>query len=366
MDIYFGNEHLKNFFEQVFLWNTLEEYTLALIIFVLLYIGVKIFKKVVLNKLEKASQKSWFEFDENIIEFIKSIPFYFYWTIYIYFPLKYLSLPEPVDLGIDGIFWAVVLLQFVRFALTMIRYFLSSKLLSWTEEENQENKTTFNLLVLIAKIIVWATAVLLFLTNLWFEITPLLASLWVGGVAVAFALQNILEDIFSSISIYLDKPFKIWDFISIGWDFGTVEKIWIKTTRLKTLQWEQLVISNREITNARVNNFGIMDTRRIVFHIWVVYETSLEKLKKIPQIVESIFEDEFVKQNAEFGRAHFQSFGEYSLNYEVVYNVRFADYDVYMDTQEKINLLLIEKFRNEWIEFAYPTQSIKMEKDQNS
>ncbi len=349
-------EQISEILSQVYLWNTLWDYLIAFIVFLLIYFFVKIFRSIIISRLEKFSSSTSIEFDEFIVDNIKSLPSYFFWTLYIYFPLKYLSINPIADNAINIIFLIVILLQLIRIWINFIQYFLKTAIL--TDSEDEDNLTTYNLLVLISKIVIWATAVLFFLMNLWFEITPLLASLWIWGVAVAFALQNILQDIFSSISIYLDKPFKIWDFISVAGEFGTVKKIWIKTTRIKTLQWQQLVVSNKEMTDAKINNYGIMNNRRIVLKIWVTYETELEKLKKIPEMIRNIFEKQEISDNTNLLRVHFHEFWDYSLNYEIVYNILTSDYNVYMDIQEIINFALIEEFQKEWIQFAYPTYKI--------
>ena len=192
-------------FNEVYFWNTLIEYLIALWFVIILYIFIKIFRLIILKKLKKLSSSTDFKFDEFVVENINSLPRYFYWALYLYFPLKYLYLPENIDKAVDIIFLVIVLLQATRVWINFVQYILNKALLE--KEDSKDNITTFNLLVLISKIVIWATAILLLLMNMWFEITPLLASLWVWGVAVAFALQNILQDIFSSISIYLDKPF---------------------------------------------------------------------------------------------------------------------------------------------------------------
>ncbi|MBS3811525.1 MAG: mechanosensitive ion channel family protein, partial [Halanaerobiales bacterium] len=201
----------------------------------------------------------------------------------------------------------------------------------------------------------WLIAILFILDNLNIEIRGLITGLGIGGIAIAFAAQTILADIFSYFTIFLDRPFDIGDFIIIGDYKGVVEHIGIKTTRVRSLSGEQLVFSNNDLTNSRINNYKRMKTRRINFDFGVVYDTPLEKLKKIPQIVEEIITK---IEKTDFDRAHFASYGEYSLIYQVVYYVNDSDYKVYMDLQEVINLKLKERFLSEGIEFAYPTHSL--------
>jgi len=208
-------------------------------------------------------------------------------------------------------------------------------------------------------LILWSVIVLMALENVGIDITALVAGLGVGGIAVALAVQNILGDLFASLSIVLDKPFVIGDFIIIGDYMGTVEHIGLKTTRIRSLSGEQLVFANNDLLQSRIRNFKRMYERRVVFNLGVVYQTPHEKLQKIPQIVREIIEQQ---HPVRFDRAHFKSFGDFSLNFEVVYWVQNPDYTVYMDIQQAINLEIYRRFAEEGIEFAYPTQSIFVEK----
>ena len=197
------------------------------------------------------------------------------------------------------------------------------------------------------------------LSNLGINVTSLVAGLGVGGIAIAFALQNILNDLFSSFAIYFDKPFVVGDFIKIGEHAGTVEKVGIKTTRIRSTTGEELIISNRELTSARVQNFKRLNERRSIFTIGVVYETTAEKLRRIPSIIQTIIESQSLNR---FDRVHFKTFGDFSLNFEVSYYVQTTDYKKFMDTQEIVNLKIVEAFEKEGISMAYPTQTIYLEK----
>lgn len=212
----------------------------------------------------------------------------------------------------------------------------------------------------LVKVSVWAFVFLLVLDNLGVNITALVAGLGVGGIAVALAAQNIISDLFASLSIVLDRPFVLGDFLIIDSFYGNVEKVGLKTTRIRSLSGEQLVFSNNDLLNSRIRNFGQMVERRIVFKVGVVYQTPYEKLAELPQIVEDII----IKQDsARFDRAHFQSFGDYSLNFEIVYYVTSSDYKLYMDIQQAVNLEICRRFAEAGIEFAYPTQTLFVERE---
>ena len=210
-------------------------------------------------------------------------------------------------------------------------------------------------IIMIIRIFVWTIGIVVLLDNMNVEISGLLTGLGISGIAIAFASQKVLADIFSYFTIFFDRPFDIGDFIIIGEHRGTVSHIGLKTTRIKSLSGEELVFSNNDLTDSRISNYGKMKERRINFKIGVVYSTSLEKLEKIPEIIEKIINN---VEKTTFDRAHFSSYGDFSLIFEVVYYVKDSDYKVYMDIQEKINLEIKRKFEELNIEIAYPTQSI--------
>lgn len=209
---------------------------------------------------------------------------------------------------------------------------------------------------LIARIVMWSLATLVMLDNLGFNITTLMASLGIGGIAVALAVQNILGDIFSSVSIALDKPFVIGDFIVVDGYMGTVEYVGMKTTRIRSLGGEQIVFSNTELLKNRIRNYKRMQERRVQFEFGIAYETSLEDVERIPRMVEDIVRS--CAGGTRFDRAHFSAYGDSALQFEVVYYVLDPDYNKYMDIQQTINCALLRCFRERGIGFAYPTRTL--------
>ncbi len=218
--------------------------------------------------------------------------------------------------------------------------------------------TTLNVLNFIGRFILWSIVLLLVLDNLGVNITALVAGLGVGGIAVALAVQTILGDLFASLSIVLDKPFVVGDFLIVGDLLGSVEHVGLKTTRLRSLSGEQLVFSNSDLLNSRIRNYGRMFERRVSFNIGVTYQTPREKLIKIPEIIREAVERQ---DKTRFDRSHFKEYGDFALVYESVYYVLGPDYNVYMDIQQAINLYIHEHFEHEGIEFAFPTQTIFMQ-----
>jgi len=220
--------------------------------------------------------------------------------------------------------------------------------------------TTINGLAIGARILVWSVVLLLVLDNMGLNVGALVTGLGIGGVAVALAVQNILGDLFASLSIVLDKPFVVGDFIVVGDLSGSVEHVGLKTTRVRSLSGEQLVFSNADLLGSRIRNFGRMFERRVVFSIGVTYDTPRSAIETIPKIIRESVE---ACDKARFDRSHFKEFGASSLNFESVYYVTVADYTAYMDIQQQINLAIHQRFEAEKIEFAYPTQVVYVKRE---
>ena len=218
-------------------------------------------------------------------------------------------------------------------------------------------RNAISLIKFLARTAIWSLAILMVLDNLGLDVTTLVAGLGIGGIAIALAAQNILGDLFASLAIILDKPFVVGDFIIFGEFSGTVERVGVKTTRLRSLSGEQLVVPNADLLSTRLRNMRRMHERRAVFTLGVVYETPYETLKRIPQMLQEIVEAE---ETARFDRAHFASYGDFSLNFEVVYYVLSPEYAKYMDTQQSIYFNIFKRFEDEGIAFAYPTKTVIM------
>jgi len=218
-------------------------------------------------------------------------------------------------------------------------------------------------LIRLSKAVIWGVALILFLDNIGVKITSLVTGLGIGGVALAFAAQSVLSDIFCFFTIFFDKPFEIGDFIIAGDHMGTVEHIGVKTTRLRAIGGEQLIVSNADLTGSRIRNYKTMQQRRVSFTLGVTYDTPSEKLEAIPQMIQKIVEE---TEDTTFSRTHFASFGAYSLNFEVVYFVLGADYDRYMDLNQRINLGIKNGFEQLGVTFALPTSMVQVRGEQSS
>jgi small-conductance mechanosensitive channel len=268
-----------------------------------------------------------------------------------------LSLSKDFERGFNIAAIVLITILAVRTLTAAVHHLLRtySKASSGSEEGEKQLKGIGGLL----NFVIWVLALLFLLDNMGVQISAVVAGLGIGGIAVALAAQAVLGDLFSYFVIFFDKPFAVGDFIVVGDKMGVVENVGIKTTRLRALGGEQLVFSNTDLTNSRVHNFKKMERRRIVFKLGVTYQTSSEKLRRIPQMVKDII---LSQAEAEFDRGHFASYGDFSLNFEFVYYVIGADYAKYMDVQQAINLAIFEAFEKEGIEFAYPSQTLFVNK----
>ncbi len=352
-DLYIGGELFG---------NTLREYLIALIAILGFLIFFQILKNRIFVRLEKWAKKTKTDIDDEIIGIFESIPWALYLFVSIYIGLQFLSVNGLGEKIVEIILIILVIYWATKAIGELIEYLLY-KFAKGEKTEKREKNTTYFALALIAKIILWSVGLLLVLSNLGVNISALIASLGIGGIAIALAVQNILSDIFSSFSLYLDKPFEVGDFIIVGENMGTVQKIGLKTTRIKALQGEEIVISNNELTSTRVRNYKKMKKRRIVFEFGVEYSTPRTKLVKIPKMVKEILKG---MKLITLDRVHFKSFGDSSLNYEVVYYIDSGDYTTYMDKQQKINLDLVKVFEKEKIDFAFPTRTIHLIKEGES
>lgn len=232
----------------------------------------------------------------------------------------------------------------------------------WTQERltgtgpTAHNPVFTTVMAWVMRVLLWSVLLLAVLANMGVNITAFVASLGVGGVAVALAVQNILSDLFASLSIGLDKPFEVGDFIVFGDIAGTVERIGLKTTRIRALSGEEIVCSNTELLKNMIHNYKRMAERRIQFNFRVTYQTHPEQLRQIPQIVKNAVER---VGNTRFDRAHFKGFGDSALEFEVVYFVTDPDYNLYMDIQQSINLALMTELDKLGVAFGVPVRTLQ-------
>jgi len=326
---------------------------------VFVFIALRLVKRPVLNRLTRLTDKTKTQWDDLVVDLLQKTRVFLPVVVAFYAGLLVLDLPSKIENLTVKVLIIAFLAQGALWADALVVY-LIKLLVEKKTEEDVSSVAMISMFGFVSRVAVWSVVILLALDNIGINVTAVVAGLGIGGVAIALASQNVLGDLFASISIVLDKPFVIGDFIIVGDMLGSVEHIGIKTTRVRSLFGEQLVFSNNDLLNSRIRNYKRMDERRIVFSIGVVYQTPYEKLGAIPGMVREIVE---AQEQTRFDRAHFSKYGDFALIYEIVYYVKIPDYNAYMDIQEAINLEIYRKFHEHGIEFAYPTQTVFVAKE---
>lgn len=338
----------------IFFGNTVQTWLVASAILIVVFIVLKAVHSLLVSRLSRLADTTETYVDDLVVAMLKSTRFFTLLLISAYLASTVLTLKPSTEAHLMKAVMLVLILQSGLWASTGFSFWLDLKIKKRMDQDSS-SATTITFLGFVARICLWAVVLLMLLSNLGVNITGLVAGLGIGGIAVALAVQNILSDLLASLSIVLDKPFVIGDFIVIDAHAGTIEHIGLKTTRIRSLSGEQLIFSNNDLLKSRVRNYKRMSERRIVFGFGVVHQTSLEKLKSIKKMVSDIVAQE---QKARLDRVHFKECGDCAFTFEVVYFVTEPDYNVYMDVQENINLELVRNFAEAGIRFAHPTQTL--------
>lgn len=314
-------------------------------------------KRLVAARLVKLATRTSTDVDDMLVGLIDKISPLFILLAGLVIGSIWLPLSSQAHSNVDHVFFIALLIQAGFWGSSVLAY-LITKSTRLREYEDPSSQTTLSVLGFLSRLALWSVVLLIILDNLGFDITTLLASLGIGGIAVALAAQNILGELFASLSIALDKPFIIGDFIVVDSYMGNIEKIGMRTTQIRSLSGELIIFSNTDLLKSRVRNYKRMQERRIVFTLDLVYGTPYEKLVRVPELVREIIEAETM---ARFDRAHFKGYGASSLIFEFVYYVLSAEYVEFMDVQQRINLAIYKSFETEALDFAFPTQTLHIQ-----
>ncbi len=348
-----------NLLHRTFYGNTLADWGIALAIAAGLALLFYFLQHLLVRRLATWARKTENRLNGFVADIFSRTRFLFLLAMAVYAGSQYLELPPKPERLVTHIAIIALLVQAALWGNRGIALWLGDYL-KRRRETDAAGATTVSVLGFIARVVLWSVLLLMILENLGFNITTVLASLGIGGIAAALAVQNILGDIFASLSIALDKPFVIGDFIVVDEVMGTVEYIGLKTTRLRSLSGEQIIFSNTDLLKSRIRNHKRMYERRVVFGFGVTYQTPHDKLERIPAMIREIIA---AQPKTRFDRAHFKEYGDSSLNFEVVYFVHDPDYNLYMDIQQAINLALFRYFEQERIQFAYPTRMLYLHRE---
>lgn len=344
---------------EIYLGNTLQNWLIAVSVLVVTFSVLKAIQRVAISKLSKLAAATDNQIDDLIVNMLKQTKFLILLVASAYVASYAITIKPSIAAVWQKAVILILIVQGGLWAGAGVTFWLGRATQKGMDRD-AASATTITFLGFMARVVLWVIVLLLILDNLGVNITGLVAGLGIGGIAVALAVQNILGDLLASLSIVLDKPFVIGDFVVVDTLSGTIEHIGLKTTRIRSLSGEQLIFSNNDLLKSRIRNYKRMEERRAVFSFGVIYQTPYEKLKRIKEIVTDIIEKE---PNARLDRVHFKEYGNSSLNFEVVYFVTTPDMNMYMNVQEAINLDIFRRFQEESIEFAYPTQTLYIQKE---
>lgn len=341
---------LSEIFSQTLFGISLARYAQAAGLFLAIVIAYASIRALALYKIKQFAAKTPTHVDDIIIEAIQSLKASIV-LIATASVVAYLYGPEGITrTAAYSVLVSAVTIQAVMTSNVIIRAMIEYR----AKKETDETRSLLGIAGKAIQIGIWAIGALMVLANLGINVTSLIAGLGIGGIAVALAIQNILGDLFSSFAIYFDKPFAVGDFIVAGDKMGTVERIGLKTTRIRALEGEEIVIANQDLLKAQIRNFKKMRERRVLFTFGIAYETPTNTVKQIPEIVKEILGS---IEDVRYERAHFFSFGDSSLNFEVVYYLKSSDYSRHMDVQQEINLKLKAGLKKTHVQFVYPMRT---------
>ena len=343
-------EELRELGQTVYYGNTLLAWAKAVLTFALWFTVLPLVRAFIARRVRKRIATHPVAFLLLMQSLTAATKRVFEIAVATWLALRWLVTPPKVDDYMRVAILVALWWQVGHWASAVVRHAIESR--RGHELAAAEGAASLNILRFVGLVIVWVVAFLMLLTSLDVEIGPLVAGLGIGGVAVALAVQNVLGDLFASMSIALDKPFRVGDFIIAGDEKGTVERIGIKSTHLRSLTGELIVMPNGDLLKSRVRNYTNMAERRIAFTVGITYETPAAGIREVPGILERAIR---AQQKTRFDRAHFQGFGDFALTFEAVYYVLDKEYGAYMDAQQAINIAVMEEFARRGIEFAYPT-----------
>ena len=343
-----------NFLEWHFYHNSLEAWAIAGAVFVVIGAVLFIARTLLARRLEKVAAKTPTTADDAIVDLLRRTRYFFIITAAVAGATLFLELPSRA-LAVGRVLGTIALfLQMAIWGNGLITFWFRNYA-ERKADSDLSSRTTIAAFGFVARTILWIMLALLALSRLGYDVTTLITGLGVGGIAIALAVQNVLGDLFAALAIVLDKPFVVGDAISVDTLTGTVENIGLKTTRIRSVNGEQLIFSNADLLRSRIRNFKRMQQRRVVLAIGVSYDTPPDTVARIPDMLREAVE---TQQQVRFDRSHFMSYGDSALNFETVYFVLTADYLVFANINQAVNLAIFRRFAAEKISFAFPTRTI--------
>lgn len=346
-----------DFLDHTFLGMALIDWAELLGITIGLTLVLVLFRRFFFGRFSKMAERTVNRVDDVIAELLHGMRTWFLTVVAFYLAVEFIAADAPAIPWLLRVVFVGLLLQIGLWGNDLIR--VGTEWYVAAREGEASQITAARAMAMVGRLVLWTMVLLALLDNFGVDVTALVAGLGIGGIAIALAVQNVLADLLAYVSIVADRPFVYGDYLVVGEYSGTVEHIGIKTTRIRSLTGEQIIFSNNDLLGSRVRNYKRMNERRALFSVGVTYDTAHEVLRELPDLLREIVE---AQEHVRFDRAHLKTFGDFAIQFEVVYHMTVPDYALYMNTQQAINLTIHRIFTDRGIEFAFPTQTIHLEK----
>jgi small-conductance mechanosensitive channel len=338
---------MSDFLAQRYYGNTVGDYLIVMSIILASLIILKVLKSVIIGRFRTIAARTQSTADDFVVNGVDRFGLPIILFSVVYWALGFLVLSDRASRVIEVTTSVIVTYFVLRLLSSMIMRLLESRIRR--REHGDEKIKQLGGLMLVINIVIWIIGIVFLLDNMGKDVTTIVTGLGIGGIAIALAAQNILGDLFNYFVIYFDRPFEVGDFIVVDDKMGTVEFLGIKTTRIRSLSGEQIIIGNSNLAASRIHNFKRLAERRVLFTINLDYRTPLEKIKLVPDLIRVIVTNQ---EYTRFDRSHFASYGDWSLRFETVYYVLHPDYNTFMDIQQEINFQIKASMRDHEIYFV--------------
>ncbi len=335
---------------------TMTQWAMALATLGLVYVALAVLRRLLVHRLGALAARTATHWDDLAVEFTRRTRPYFLLVIAVYAAARIVTPSPEFARVLRAIGVVLVLFQAGVWGNGLIG-FGADHYSRQRAASDIGTRTTIQAIGYAGRFVLWGLLVVTALQNFGIDVTALVTGLGIGGIAIALALQNILGDLFAALAIVLDKPFIVGDAIQVDTINGTIEHVGLKTTRIRSLSGEQVVISNADLLKSRIRNYKRMEQRRAVFDLNLAFDTSPAKVAAIPAMVRDVIESQ---AHTRFERSHLLSIAETGLRIENVYYVTDPDYGRYADIQHAINLELLRRLRREKIEFGFATRTMML------
>ena len=340
----------------VYFGNSPRAWLIAALIVAVIYVVLSIARRVLVSRLGALAERTETNIDDAIVDLIRNTRPFFIAAVAVGAALRGLEVHARLVGPLTATLQLLVLVQVGMWISGLIAFTVERAMSKRRETADRIGIAAVRAIGVTIKVIVWIVIAIVAVQFIFEKpVTALVTGLGVGGIAIALAVQNILGDLLAAIAIVFDRPFDVGDTIAVDTLVGTVEQIGLKTTRLRSITGEQLILGNGELLKSKLRNYKRMYERRALFNVDITYDTPPTIVEQIPSMMKNIIEG---RKSVRFERSHFASFQESALRIETVYFVLDPDYKLFMDVQQAVNLEILRRFAAQRITFAFPTSTV--------